>query len=112
MDDQHTPGPWIVRHDFKAANGDLAIGVAAADMAKGGAVAWPAGTSDEKNLANARLIAQAPSLVSALQAVLDDFKEVFIAAGGERPMSELMDEWRALPSVISARATINRSIRG
>ena len=64
----HTPGPWIIRHDFKCSNGSIAIGIAAANLGpRAGAVAWPCGVDDTQELANARLIAAAPSMLRALQ---------------------------------------------
>lgn len=64
----HTPGPWTIRHDFKCSNGSTAIGIAAANLGPGaGAVAWPCGVSEAQELANARLIAAAPSMLRALQ---------------------------------------------
>ncbi|MCT6719462.1 hypothetical protein [Acidovorax sp. K2F] len=112
MPEKFTPGPWVVRHDFKAANGDLCTGVAAAQIGQGAAaVAWPCGTSDEQMLANANLIAKAPELVEELQFLLDEFEELFIKAGGERPFSELMDEYRKHPRVVAARSLIARATR-
>lgn len=112
MSEKFTPGPWIVRHDFKAANGDLCTGVAAAEIGQGAAaVAWPCGTSDEQTLANANLIAAAPALVKELQSLLDELQELFIQAGGERPFSELMDEYRRHPRVIAARSLIAKATR-
>lgn len=68
MNENHTPGPWIIRHDFKCSNGATTIGIAAANLGPGaGAVAWPCGVNDAQELANARLIAAAPQLLRALQ---------------------------------------------
>lgn len=112
MSEKFTPGPWVVRHDFRAANGDLCTGVAAAQIGQGAAaVAWPCGTSNEQTLANANLIATAPELCEELQLLLGEFKELFIKAGGERPFPELMDEYRKHPRVIAARSLIARATR-
>ncbi len=63
---KYTPGPWVVRTDFKCGNGQTTIGVAARDLGAGsGAVAWPCGTTDEQLIANARLMAAAPELLEA-----------------------------------------------
>lgn len=64
----HTPGPWIICHDFKCANGETTIGVASVAVGPyAGAVAWPCGKDDATELANARLIAAAPQMLGALQ---------------------------------------------
>ena len=89
----HTPGPWTVRHDFRCGNGKLCIGVSAARIGpKSGAVAWPSGTDETQELANAHLIAAAPDMLAALQLIH--------ANSGESP------EWiRSRIDAVIARAT-------
>ena len=68
MSTQHTPGPWMVRHDFLCSDKTLTVGVAAVNIgSESGAVAWPTGTNEAQELANARLIAAAPDLLDALK---------------------------------------------
>ena len=75
---KHTPGPWVVRTDFKCGNGETGIGIAARDLGPGsGAVAWPCGTTDEQLIANARLIAASPALLEALQGLIREHDAVF-----------------------------------
>ena len=61
-----TPGPWEVT-TFRAVNGDMCPGVKSSKTSA--AVAWLAHGDDGSS---ARLIAAAPSLLEALQALLND----------------------------------------
>ena len=68
MSTKHTPGPWVVRHDFRCSDGTTTVGVAASTIAGGSAaVAWPCGVDSEQEQANARLIASAPAMLAELQ---------------------------------------------
>ena len=55
---KHTPGPWSVDHNINV-------------MAAGGFVAFPGISAGFDQKANARLIAAAPELLEALQALED-----------------------------------------
>ena len=74
---KHTPGPWRVREERVYTR---------VVTEQGGEWIANLGTNDEKHLANARLIAAAPELLEACEAVLDveqmwyDVKPMLIAA--------------------------------
>lgn len=70
----HTPGPWIVSHAGSGQNGvfvidELYVTVDGADVAIAADIADP--TTAQKSEANARLIAAAPTLLMALEFLLD-----------------------------------------
>lgn len=70
------------------------------------------GISRTEALANARVMAQSKNLLNDLGSVLNEFKEAFVTAGGERPYSELLNEFAQLPCVAQARETIDKAITG
>jgi hypothetical protein len=53
---QHTPGPWFAHNIGLGPNGE-------------GPFTYPLGTDPDKAAANARLIAAAPDMLAALQAI-------------------------------------------
>ena len=53
---QHTPGPWFAHNMGLGPNGE-------------GPFTYPLGTDPDKAAANARLIAAAPDMLAALQAI-------------------------------------------
>lgn len=67
----HTPGPWIVDHDFPTeirmddSNGEAVFALVAG--------VHVSNTEPEQALADARLIAAAPEMLAALKAALADF---------------------------------------
>jgi hypothetical protein len=71
----HTPGPWVVRHFPTARGGTMAAWILDALPDQDGkvianAIATAAGTNEDMD-ANARLIAAAPDLLAACEAILD-----------------------------------------
>jgi len=65
----HTPGPWKVDKELNSFRGQWLIAIDVGDRGRGMAVAETiGGTGDER--ANARLIAAAPDLLNALQAIV------------------------------------------
>lgn len=95
----HTPGPWRHVLDFKCANGDITSGVVS--TATGAAVAWPHGANAAEELANARLIAEAPAMLAMLprtrETLASLIEETLCAREPARPFSSVMDEVRAHP---------------
>jgi len=59
---KHTPGPWVIEHNLR-------FGIKIKSV-KGELVARPAGNNDMPNGANTVLIAAAPELLTALEAVV------------------------------------------
>lgn len=68
MSAQHTPGPWLIRSETQVLTGEVMLSVVARDVKPGsGAVAWPCGTNDAQQFANALLIAAAPELLECVR---------------------------------------------
>ena len=65
----HTPGPWRITTDFIGVYDSEARRIA--NMDSDGAPDF----SEDETLANARLMAAAPEMLAALEAVIDDLRE-------------------------------------
>lgn len=111
MSNTCTPGPWRLVTDFRCANGELSPGVLS--QATGSAVAWPAGRSENETLSNGRILAAAPDAIAALAVLVDAYQDLLertlSAAGQDRPFGEVMDEVRADPAIVAARAALRKA---
>ena len=67
--DKHTPGPWRITTDFIGVYDKDARCIADMDSESAHEIGY------DESLANARLIAAAPDLLAALEAVIDDLRE-------------------------------------
>lgn len=67
MSSRHAPGPWVVT-EFRCTDGSPTPGVFS--KSAGCAVAWPHGRNDLEQIANARLIANAPRMLEACEFML------------------------------------------
>jgi len=68
----HTPGPWIAAASYSSVVGIPVVAQSGKRIANASMPGLPAEYgNDEENLANARLIAAAPSLLSAAMAVVE-----------------------------------------
>lgn len=67
-----TKPPWIVRSDFKCADGSTQTGVCAQSIDSGrAAVAWVCGVDESQIRSNANQIAAAPELLAACEYMLE-----------------------------------------
>lgn len=105
MNMPHTPGPWSIwdfaddpRHIYV---GPQAGGIAVADIVACNAHGGFTAASEAQGQANARLIANAPALLAALQALV-----------GEADLGEIDHDDNTRALLAQARAAISRAIGG
>ena len=79
---QHTPGPWTVDHERIGPPGEpVALLCDTTATEPGTVVEWPRfgavadDSDDTENEANARLLASAPALLSALEDIVEDIRD-------------------------------------
>lgn len=111
MSAKHTPGPWYSR---PAASGARDFGIcASAPSARLGVVVVAEvfaeleyeGERSEQTQRNARLIAAAPDLLAALQAVVDGYESLL----ADRLPAKQKALATQLPAIVEARAVIAKA---
>lgn len=82
MSANHTPGPWVLDDDGHDIRTHLADQWPCGCV-EGNLIAYVAHTEDVLGQANAHLIAAAPDLLAACEALLRDAREFFPTVSGE-----------------------------
>lgn len=88
----HTPGPWVVWENPSGGAEVEAAGVSIADVKSRGGVPHP---TQEHCLANARLIAAAPDMLEALNALFGAELERCMSLDGKPDQTEAVARARA-----------------